>query len=519
MGNHSKKAKLLIRNPLTTEVDEIKALSDIVYSDMPPYSPDALRGQINNFPEGQFVAVYEGKIIGYCASFRISGELALKPHTWAQITGGGFAATHELDGEYLYAMEVFVDPKFRGLRVGQRFYETRKRLCRHYRLRGIVFGGRLPGLRKRIGKVGSPEEYVKLVQQKKIRDLVLSFQLRQGFELLGIMKDYLPHDFDSMGYASHMIWRNPDLAVGETEKPDMANRTGDSIRLACIQYQQRRLANFDEFEQIITYFLDVVSDYKADFAVFPELFSLQLLSLEAEPRRPAEAIRGLTAHYPTIRDLFHRGAMRYNVNVVAGSHPVLDEQGVVRNTALICLRDGAIHEQAKVHPTPSERFWWNIEGGTSLSAIDTDCGPIGVLVCYDVEFPETARHLVNQGANILFVPFCTDERQSYLRVRYCAQARAVENQCFVAMAGNVGNLPRVTNMELQYAQSCILTPCDFAFSRDGIAADSTPNVETVLFADLRLESLLRARNQGTVQNLKDRRHDLYRVAWNTGRLE
>ena len=143
----------------------------------------------------------------------------------------------------------------------------------------------------------------------------------------------------------------------------------------------------------------------------------------------------------------------------------------------------------------------------------TDCGPIGVLLCYDSEFPELARHLVDQGAQTLFVPFCTDERQSYLRVRYCAQARAVENQCYVVMSGNVGNLPAVRNMDIQYAQSCILTPCDFPFARDGIAADTTPNVEMVAFADLRPDALAMARNAGTVQNLKDRRFDLYSVTW------
>ncbi|WP_245969973.1 nitrilase-related carbon-nitrogen hydrolase [Thiocapsa rosea] len=72
-------------------------------------------------------------------------------------------------------------------------------------------------------------------------------------------------------------------------------------------------------------------------------------------------------------------------------------------------------------------------------------------MCYDAEFPEFGRHLVDQGANIVFVPFCTDERQSYLRVRYCAQARAIENQCYVVMSGNVGNLPKVHNMDIQYA--------------------------------------------------------------------
>ena len=94
-----------------------------------------------------------------------------------------------------------------------------------------------------------------------------------------------------------------------------------------------------------------------------------------------------------------------------------------------------------------------------------------------------------------------------------ARARAIENQCYVILSGNVGNLPGVNNFDIQYGQSCILTPSDFLFARDGIAADSTPNIETVLFADLRLEGLARARNAGTVQNLKDRRYDLYETRW------
>ena len=133
--------------------------------------------------------------------------------------------------------------------------------------------------------------------------------------------------------------------------------------------------------------------------------------------------------------------------------------------------------------TSRKRHWWNIQGGRGNSVIQTDCGPIGVMICYDSEFPELARHLVDQGALMLFVPFCTDSRQGYLRVRYCGQARAIENQCFTVLSGNVGNLPNVANMDIQYAQSCILTPCDFPFARDGIAAETSENVETIAVAD------------------------------------
>ncbi len=120
--------------------------------------------------------------------------------------------------------------------------------------------------------------------------------------------------------------------------------------------------------------------------------------------------------------------------------------------------------------------------------------------------------------NILFIPFCTDQRSGYLRIRYCAQARAVENQCYVVIAGNVGNLPDVNNMDVQYSQSCILTPCDFIFSNDGIAADTTPNVETIAFADLNIKTLLVARNTGSVLNLKDRRSDLYTIEWHKAKF-
>ncbi|HET8553456.1 MAG TPA: carbon-nitrogen hydrolase family protein, partial [Rhodanobacteraceae bacterium] len=228
---------------------------------------------------------------------------------------------------------------------------------------------------------------------------------------------------------------------------------------------------------------------------------------------PFDTIRKLSEYTPEVKKLFSRLAVDYNINIIAGSHPTEQANGDIHNVCYVCLRDGSIHEREKLHPTPSERNVWNISGGENAAVIPTDCGPIGVMICYDTEFPEVARHLVDQGALMLFVPFCTDVREGYLRVRYCAQARAIENQCYIVMSGNVGNLPRVNNFDIQYGQSCILTPCDFPFARDGIAADSTPNIETVLFADLRLESLATARNSGTVQNLKDRRFDLYETRW------
>jgi predicted amidohydrolase/GNAT superfamily N-acetyltransferase len=504
--------KLFVRNARLEDIPAIRALYKEVYNDIPGYSEAQLRGQMLKFPAGQFVAVYEDRIAGYCATFRISEHVAFQPHDWWQITGAGLASRHETDGGWLYGMEVFVDPALRGHRIGQRLYNERKALCKRLGLKGIVFGGRLPGLARRWKKVGSAQEYVNLVKERKIRDRVLSFQLRNDFEVIGVLPGYLPSDRESMGYAAHLVWRNPnfqELDHGQQQR----GRMSESVRVSLVQYQQRRVSSFEEFGHQVEYFVDVVADYKSDFVVFPELFTLQLLSIENQQIPASAAIKTLTGYTEPLKALLSDLAMRYNINIIGGSHPTYDENGNVLNICYVCLRDGSVHGQAKIHPTPNERYWWNIEGGNSSHTIMTDCGPIGVMICYDCEFPELGRHLVDQGAQMLFVPFCTDERQSYMRVRYCAQARAVENQCFVAMAGNVGNLPNVDNMDIQYAQSCILTPCDFPFARDGVAADTTPNVEMVAFADLRLEDLNVARRSGTVQNLKDRRFDLYSVNW------
>lgn len=511
------KPRLIVRQADFNDIKGIRDLSARAYPDDIPYGTAALRGQQVNFSEGQFVAVYEDRIVGHAATFRISERLAFAPHSWWEITGGGFASRHEPNGDWLYGMEVCVDPEYRGLRIGQRLYRERRKLCERQNLKGIIIAGRLPGLARRISKVGSAQNYVEMVKHKQLRDPTLSFQMRNGFEVVQVLKDYLPEDRPSLGYAALMMWRNPERpqpSEGDRRSErESSGRVPHAIRIGTVQYQQRRVESFEEFGHNVEYFVDVVADYSGDFVVFPELFTLQLLSIENSPVPPDEAVAALTQYTERYRTLLSELAIKYNINIIGGSHPTRAEDGRLVNIAYAFLRDGSVHEQPKIHPTPNERYWWRIEGGESLNVIQTDCGPIGILICYDCEFPELARHLIDQGAQMIFVPFCTDERQSYLRVRYCAQARAVENQCYVVLSGNVGNLPGVENMDIQYGQSCILTPCDFTFARDGIAADTTPNVETVAIADLHPRDLMLARQDGTVQNLRDRRFDLYGVSW------
>ena len=506
------KRRLEVRNARAKDVRGIAALVRRVYDDMPAYTHGEIRGQINNFPEGCFVALLDDEVVGYCATMQVAETLAFQDHDWDEITGNGFGSRHDPTGDWLYGYEMCVDPKVRGVRIGRRLYEERRALAEDRELTGIAFAGRMPNYRRSKRKVEGPEDYLEQVVAGKIHDPVLRFQLANGFEPERVMRGYLPEDKKSEANAVLMIWRNPYVERDQPVKKRLP-RGVEAVRVATCQLQARAVVDYAEFLRAIEYFIDVASDYEADFIVFPELCTLQLLSCEEKELSPVEAIERLSEYTPRIKADISDMAMRYNINIVAGSHPTRMEDGDIHNVAYVCLRDGSVHEQEKIHPTPNERYWWNIRGGDSIDVIPTDVGPIGVLICYDSEFPELARRLADEGARIIFVPFCTDSRQGYLRVRYCAQARAIENQCFVVLSGNVGNLPNVANMDIQYAQSCILTPCDFPFARDGIAAEASENVETLTISDINLADLSWARAEGTVRNLADRRFDLYRIEW------
>jgi predicted amidohydrolase len=287
------------------------------------------------------------------------------------------------------------------------------------------------------------------------------------------------------------------------------------VRIASVQFAMRKISALEEFEERIAYFTRVASEYGADFVVFPELYTLQTLSLAPALLGPAEAIDALTAYTPRFEALLTDLSVRLGINVIGGTHVTRVASSDIRNIACAALRDGSLHRQEKIHATPSERAYWGISGGHENKVIHTDCGPIGIAICYDSEFPEQVRHLADQGAMILFVPFCTDDRNGYLRVRYCCAARAIENQIYVAMSGVCGNLPNVGNMDVHYAQGAVLTPCDLPFAWNGVRAEAEPNIEGMIVADVSLSDLTAARQRGTVQNLNDRRTDLYVSGWKT----
>lgn len=281
------------------------------------------------------------------------------------------------------------------------------------------------------------------------------------------------------------------------------------IRLGLVQWQMRPFASMEKFFEQVEFFVDVLSAYNADFAVFPEFFNSPLLA-EFNHLSEYESMRELAKKTKLILDKISEYAIAYNVNIIAGSMPVVENENLY-NISYLCHRNGKRSEYRKIHITPNETKYYGITGGDKITAINTDCGKIGILICYDVEFPELSRLMALDGMKILFVPYLTDTQNAYTRVRNCAMARAIENECYVAITGCVGNLPGVSNMDIQFGQAAVFTPSDFAFPTNAVKAEATPNTEMTLVVDVDLNLLKELHHYGSVKTLKDRRTDLYDV--------
>ena len=488
------------------DYQELKAAMIESYTTMPNayWKESHIRTLIDLFPEGQVVIKVNEQIAGCALSIIVDYHKFDDNHTYKAITGDYTFKTHTSDGDVLYGVDIFIKPEFRGLRLGRRLYDYRKELCERLNLRGVAFGGRIPNYHKYSDKL-SPKEYIDKVRQKVIHDPVLNFQVSNDFHPAKILKNYLEGDSASNEYAVLLEWDN----IYYEKQSNKARITKKLVRVGLIQWQMRPYKNLDELLQQAEFFVDAVSGYRSDFALFPEFFDAPLMADDNHLTEP-EAIRKLAQHTAAVVQRFSELAISYNINIISGSLPEIKDNKLY-NAGYLCKRDGTVERYEKLHVTPDEVKVWGMERGSQLRVFDTDCGKIGILICYDVEFPELSRLLADEGMDILFVPFLTDTQNGYSRVRNCAQARAIENECYVAIAGSVGNLPKVHNMDIQYAQSMVFTPCDFAFPANGIKAEATPNTEMILIADLDID-LLRELNQfGSVRNLKDRRKDIYEL--------
>lgn len=214
-----------IRNATFADVTRLVALNHAAYPDLVGegivFEPAQIRAQLACFPEGQLVAVLGGEIVGAIATLVLPASVALAPHTWADATGDGTFRTHDPDGDCLYLADVYVAPSAWGRGVGAALYRALFALCRSKRLARVAAGGRLFGyheVRDRITPVAYVDEVVRGVR----RDQVLGSQLRAGFVVQGVMRDYL-HDWRSASFATLLTWPNPDLRTSDERPVAKAN--------------------------------------------------------------------------------------------------------------------------------------------------------------------------------------------------------------------------------------------------------------------------------------------------------
>jgi predicted amidohydrolase len=276
----------------------------------------------------------------------------------------------------------------------------------------------------------------------------------------------------------------------------------ERIRVASLQYFIRPVQTFEQFRDQVESLIETAEDYRCQLVVFPEYFTVQLLTLGNVKRPILEQIYDLSQQVPRFQEMMAGFARKFNIHVVAGTIPVLDGDHIY-NECFVFSPRGNMGVQGKMHMTRFENEDWKVRARSQLRVFEAEFGRFAVNICYDVEFPEIARAAARKDAHILVVPSCTDDRQGFWRVRYCAQARAIENQVYVVHSGTVGSLPMVPAVSLNYGQASILTPSDFAFSRDGILAEGNANQEMMVIGELNMKTILDTRSNGTVLPLMD----------------
>ena len=231
---------LEVRNAQPADIPGIISLSRRVYADVQPCTRGQINGDITAFPEGAFVVLYESKVMGYAASTLLREDRIMRPHRWAELTGGAYASQHNAKGDRFNGMKVMVDPANRRLRIGNRLYQARERLCFDLDLKGIAFGGRIPAYRRVRSKFPDAQAYLDAVQSVEIKDTVMTFQMKQGFEPVMLLKGYDPVDTVSGGNAVLMAWRNPYHDAVYDAQP-VTRQDPEVVRVATVQMQARTL--------------------------------------------------------------------------------------------------------------------------------------------------------------------------------------------------------------------------------------------------------------------------------------
>jgi len=291
------------------------------------------------------------------------------------------------------------------------------------------------------------------------------------------------------------------------------------MRIAVTQFKVRGVSSFDDFAEHVAWHVEGAVWQGAHCVVFPEYFTTELLTTFPEARttprkRAAQVFERLGHEYTeAYLDLFANLARDKGIYIVGGTHFYFNKaDGHYYNASFLFDPDGGVREQRKTHRAYEVIYNRDmVSSGDDLEAFDTDFGKVGITVCYDAAFPETARILMNKGAEIIFNPSCVFNEWGVERMWIYSAARAIENQCYVANSQVLGDIDFPSDQPLHYeGRSAIHAPSDPSMGPpDGVLVQGTLNEEQVVSAEVDMEKLRAYREEGVPPILKDRRTDLY----------
>ena len=276
------------------------------------------------------------------------------------------------------------------------------------------------------------------------------------------------------------------------------------LKIAAAQYPIERLASWDTYTEKLTRWVVEAAARGADLLVFPEYGAMELASLDpATEGDLAASLDAVSALLPRVDALHADLARKHDVHILAASAPRRDPDGKARNAARLFAPSGAMATQDKLVMTRFEREQWGIAPGTTLRLFDTALGLIGVMICYDAEFPLLARALVEAGAQVLLVPSCTDTLHGYWRVRIGAQARALEGQCFAVQSPTVGTAGWSPAVDVNRGVAGVFGPPDRGMPEDGVIALGEVDAAQWVYAEIDTARVATLRTDGGVLNARD----------------
>ncbi len=276
------------------------------------------------------------------------------------------------------------------------------------------------------------------------------------------------------------------------------------VRVAAAQYPIDAIASWEAYAEKIARWVGEAAGEGAQLLLFPEYGAMEAARMFAPEvwSDLQSSIDFVGGSRGKIDALHAELAERHQVYIVASSLPVRDDDGVANNVARVVSPRGRIAEQRKLIMTRFEREQWRVQGGRDVTVFDTRIGKFGVAICYDVEFPLIARAMSDAGAAMILAPSCTDTLHGYHRVRVGAQARALENQCYVVHAPTVGEAPWSPAVDRNVGAAGVYGPPDLGFPDDGVVARGRMNEPMWLYAELDLTAITRVRMEGAVFNDK-----------------